>query len=364
MAPDNGKLTDAELAARAAEGERLKQEIARRPIVRAFTYRDYSRDMELLIDDLVKDEPANPLGIPLYYPASAFLLDHYYEQGALEPLAAMFSKHKRWSPGYFEPLFQRLEQDRRFDLIERVCTSIARNARALFFYHRIERDHGVSERVEQVKREVLEVYDKCIAWTSRAGRSAAADRLTRDREALRQERWPQLPPPSDRRKIDDAMFWELIGRSRAEARGTAEQVVVIGQSLKSFSGAGIKRFGAIYARLMKHLYHWNAWALAYAARGGCSDDAFEEFRTWLILRGDPALLELAMADPVAAAKRVPRDPDLPGGTLLPIIDEAYLGRCGATVALPRIDLAKPRGKEWREDEFEATFPELVQHYAA
>ena len=88
------------------------------------------------------------------------------------------------------------------------------------------------------------------------------------------------------------VFWELIGRSRADAPGTTEQVAVLGALLKAFKATEIKRFGAIYAGLMKHLYHWNVWALAYAARDGCSDGAFKEFRNWLILQGDPALLEL------------------------------------------------------------------------
>ena len=72
--------------------------------------------------------------------------------------------------------------------------------------------------------------------------------------------------------------------------------------MRAFGAAQIKRFGSLYAKLMRKLYHWDVWALAYAARDGCSDAAFEEFRTWLILQGDPALVALAVTDTARAAE--------------------------------------------------------------
>jgi hypothetical protein len=126
----------------------------------------------------------------------------------------------------------------------------------------------------------------------------------------------------------------------------------------------IKRFGSLYAKLMKRLYHWNVWALAYAARGGCSDASFEEFRAWLILQGDPTLCSLAVTDPAEAAKRVPPQPDLPDGSCLAMIAEAYLMRSGSSLELPSIDLDRPKGREWSEAAFAAIYPQLVRHYAS
>ena len=60
---------------------------------------------------------------------------------------------------------------------------------------------------------------------------------------------------------------------------------------------------------------------------------------------------------------MPKDPDCPGGSLLAVIEEAYLARCGTVATLAQIDLAKPKGKEWSEEAFEATFPRLVRLYA-
>jgi hypothetical protein len=76
------------------------------------------------------------------------------------------------------------------------------------------------------------------------------------------------------------------------------------------------------------------------------------------------LLELAIKEPAAAAARVPRDLELPEGTLLPMIDEIHLARAGKTFEWPMTDLERPKGKEWPEEELEARYPELVAHYEA
>jgi len=358
------EISDAEFAAIRAAKEDLKRQFAARAVCNAFSYRNVGRDVDLLVDELVREEPDNPRGLPLYYPAHEFVVELYHNRGAFEPLAHMYAGANRWNGAFLDPFLDQLEQSGRADLIEKVCTSILRGARALFFYHRIEREHGGAYRVEQIKNEVLAGYDKGIAWMDRVGRVETGQKLREQREALAEERFAKLPPASDLRKIDETLFWELIGSARAAASDPVEQAVAIGEKLKAFKAPEIRRFAAIYARLMKQLYHWNVWALAYAARDGCSDDSFAEFRTWLILRGDPVLVALAIGDPTSAARLVPKDPDLADGTLLPIIDEAYLARSGKTIDLPATDLEKPKGKEWPEEEFEIWFPQLVRHYAA
>ena len=69
-----------------------------------------------------------------------------------------------------------------------------------------------------------------------------------------------------------------------------------------------------------------------------------------------------LKDPAVAAHRVPRDLELPEGTLLPMIDELHLARAGTTFEWPTTDLERPKGKEWPEDELDRRFPALVAHY--
>jgi hypothetical protein len=331
---------------------------------RAFSYRSLQHDTDLVFEDL--DRPllvdANRAGRALYPVASEFVLDCYYERGAIEPLVKAYSGQPYRIAARFERLLTHLQDAERADLIERFWMSIARLTRAEFIHQRHRRDHGDHTGAEEFKSYALEAYSQGIDWMTRLGRAEAAHQLTEEREALREERFQVLPPPSDLRRMDEPVFWSMVAESRSGAPTTLEQLAALAESLRAFGAADIKRFGSLYAKLMRKLYHWDVWALAYAARGGCSDDAFEAFRSWLILQGDPALVSLVVADPPRAAERVPREPDLPDGSCLAIIQQAYLERTGASLELPSIDLGKPRGREWSEDAFAKIHPGLVRYY--
>lgn len=357
-------MTDIDPAVVQREREALKQVFNDRNLRGAFTYRSVSHDTQVLIDDLYRNMPANPAGLSLGIVAIEFVIDCYYEKGALEPLVKSYSGHKYQFASVFDRLPEHLQAAQRFDLIERLWTSVARLTRAAFFHQRPGRDVGDHERVEDHKKYALEAYAHGIDWMIRLGRLDAAERLTAERDALRDEHFPSLPVASDHRGLDERLFWELISNSRSQAPTTDEQLAILGESLRAFKASDIKRFGSFYVKNMKRLYHWHVWALAYAARGGCSDAAFEEFRTWVILQGDPALVALCVTDPSQAAERVPREPDLPDGTCLPMIDEAYLLRTGSTLELPSIDLDKPKGKEWTEEGSATVYSQLVRHYAS
>jgi len=47
-------------------------------------------------------------------------------------------------------------------------------------------------------------------------------------------------------------------------------------------------------------YRWNLWGAAYLINGGCSDDGFIDFRTWLMLQGRK-VFDAALANPDSLA---------------------------------------------------------------
>lgn len=350
-------MTDVEPAAVEREKEALKS---------ALTYIDFSRDVWWLLDDTERAmfAEANRAGYGLYFVAEQFVEDCYFERGALEPLVKIYSGQKYQFASVFDRLLEHLMEAQRFDLIERLWSSVARRTRAEFCYQRPGRDYDAHARVDEAKNYALEAYAQGIDWMTLLGRIDAAAQLTEERDALREGRFPSLSPPSDLRRIDEPVFWELISKARSQAQTTLEQLTILGELLRAFKAADIKRFGSFYAKLMKKLYHWDVWALAYAARGGCSDSSFEGFRTWVILQGDPALIEMAVTNPAQAAERVPLDPDIPEAHCLLMIEEAYLQQTCSSLELPSIDLDKPKGKEWTEEVFATTYPQLVRYYAS
>lgn len=350
-------MTDVDRAAVEREKQALKN---------ALTYINFSRDVWWLLDDAERAmfTEANRAGYGLYFVAEQFVEDCYFEKGALEPLVKIYSGQKYQLASVFDRLLEHLMEAQRFDLIERLWTSVVRRTRAEFFYQRPGRDYGAHARVDEAKDYALEAYAQGIDWMTRLGRLDAAAQLTEERNALREERFLSLPAPSDLRRIDEPVFWELVSKARSQAQTTLEQLAILGELLRAFKAADIKRFGSFYAKLMKKLYHWDVWALAYAARGGCSDASFEGFRTWVILQGDPVLIELAVTSPAQAAERVPLDPDIPEAHCLLMIEETYLQRTGSSLELPSIDLDRPKGKEWTEEVFATAYPQLVRYYAS
>lgn len=349
--------------AREADAEAVDRD--KQALRQAFTYRDHEHDLwQVLAADLDRPifAPLRIVGLPPIG-AAGFVEQCYYEKGALEPLARMYGGSDMWRTEEFGRLLRLLEEARSFDVMERFCTSVARRARSRFFAERAGRNGYASDAwLEKFRDDALLAYDEAIGWMSRVGRDGAARELAEQREAVREGHLPELPPISDLRRMDEAVFWELVSRSRRQGGTVDDQLTALERLLGSFKAADIKRFGTLYSGHMRKLHHWNVWALAYAARGGCSDDSFMAFRTWLIMQGDPALLELALADPARAARSVPRDPELPDGTLLSLIEECYLRRKGSPVELPAMDNAKPKGREWPEEELETVHPELVRHY--
>ena len=329
-----------------------------------FTYRSYQHDLwEVFCADLDRPffAPLSVSGVPRIA-ASGFVKECYYEKGALEPLTASYAGSDSWDASEFVPLLERLEEAKLFDVIERFCASVARRARANFFKRAASLGGASDDRLVYYKDRALEAHDRAIEWLTRIGRLEAVEKLVRQREEVREGRLPEPPPISDLRRMDETVFWELISHSRSGAETVDDQLTALELLLPTFKAAEIKRFGSLYSGYMRKLYHWNVWALAYAAMGGCSDDSFMDFRTWLILQGDPALIDLAIDDPVEAARRVPRDPDVQDGTLLALIEDSYLKRRGAPMELPTMNTPKPRGREWPEDKLEERFPELVRHY--
>lgn len=332
----------------AADEETLKAQLR---------YLDWERDLEgAVYSDL--DRPmfaeAARAGLPLSPTAESFLERAYVERGAWEALAARLSGFHAAQGDAFRRIPPLLVAAGRPELAEKMWRSVTRRARATWF----------AKRSEAYKASALNTFDAAIVSLEESGLGDAAADLRMARAQVEGEVFPTAPPATDLRPMDVEVFWALICDTRNATATADEQVALLADRLAAFPATEIRKFATMFAGLMKKLHHWNVWALAWAARDGCSDDSFVDFRTWLILQGDPALIDLAIADPATAAGRVPKNPDLPFEGMAHALDSATLLRTGKTRTLPAFDHEEPRGKEWDEDRFDETFPALAAHYAA
>jgi hypothetical protein len=113
--------------------------------------------------------------------------------------------------------------------------------------------------------------------------------------------------------MDRDEFWAIVDRAREGVEDTrtvegAEQVVGnVGQRLAGLGREAAVAFDLRYAALGAESYDWNLWGAAFLMNGGCSDDAFDYFRGWLVTQGR-SVWERALRDPDTLAE-LGIDPD-------------------------------------------------------
>jgi hypothetical protein len=156
--------------------------------------------------------------------------------------------------------------------------------------------------------------------------------------------------------MDRDTFWAVIETARradGAARATALQ-----RALIRVPPAQISSFAEHQAALMADSYSWPLWGAAYIIKGGCSDDAFDYFRGWLLLEGR-ATWDAALADPESLAK-VDVDPDdAECEDVVYAASSAYEQVTGARMAFASATCAAtPTGTPWAEHELPTRFPAL------
>jgi hypothetical protein len=86
--------------------------------------------------------------------------------------------------------------------------------------------------------------------------------------------------------MPEDQFWAIIARARNLGRGSYMSVCTsLTNSLEDLPADEIERFDRTFSCLMENAYDFKLWEAAYALNGGCSDDMFEYFRSWLIGQG-------------------------------------------------------------------------------
>jgi hypothetical protein len=86
--------------------------------------------------------------------------------------------------------------------------------------------------------------------------------------------------------MDEEMFWQVIKHSKSKCKGGYQiQCQFLTQNLSKLSSKEIIQFDRTFGILMAKSYSYKLWEAAYSLNGGCSDDSFEYFRSWLIAQG-------------------------------------------------------------------------------
>ena len=150
-------------------------------------------------------------------------------------------------------------------------------------------------------------------------------------------------------------FWSIIDETLGPDMDA--QVESLGNTLVKLSRDELLAFAADFPRAVAAAYRWELLGPAYVINGGCSDDGFTDFRSWLIAQGK-MVYDAALADPDSLASQItePFAEFEDFGSVVMDVFEAVHDEDWppSTVTHP----AEPAGAPWEEESLGALFPKL------
>jgi Protein of unknown function (DUF4240) len=168
--------------------------------------------------------------------------------------------------------------------------------------------------------------------------------------------------------MDQAEFWTIVEAAKAASgRSFDGHAESLASHLATLPPEEIIAFQRTFDEFRNKAYSWDLWGAAYVIGGGCSDDAFTDFRSWLISMGRETY-EKALADPESLAEVAIGT----GGEEDAFFEEfayvparAYEEKTGRSMSYKGGGSpAEPSGVEWEEDgdDLAERYPRLHAKY--
>lgn len=86
--------------------------------------------------------------------------------------------------------------------------------------------------------------------------------------------------------MEEQMFWQIVSEAKSNSNNNFDtQCQLLTDYLTKLTGQEIIQFNRTFEFLMAKTYSFRLWEPVYSLNGGCSDDCFEYFRSWLIGQG-------------------------------------------------------------------------------
>lgn len=214
-------------------------------------------------------------------------------------------------------------------------------------------------RIPEMKSELLDILTdhRKAAAEAGAGDTELA-RIDKDIEAVASEQRHRPEGKPDPRKMDEDLFWHLIDEDLVN-QPIGDRLDRLPERLAAYKPVAIRDFEKILNVVEARAYRTDIWALAYLLQGGCSDDAFEDFRGWLILQGrqvfegalqDPDSFDVSLHSGAAGGMDGLRD-------AAAIAYEMRQGKTMQPVKRPKMVLSGP---DLEEEDFAAALPRIAR----
>lgn len=159
-------------------------------------------------------------------------------------------------------------------------------------------------------------------------------------------------------------FWRLIDEVHVESGGNMDRKCeLLNQRLSNLSEQELLEFINHFDYADAAAYTYSLWGAIYVMQGGCSDDAFDDFRATLISQGR-SVYEQALSDPESLA-------DLTFSDKEDICYEGYQFVTHKVAEQKMIEYPaktifqskEPTGEDWDEGSVDLLYPKLAAKYS-
>lgn len=169
---------------------------------------------------------------------------------------------------------------------------------------------------------------------------------------------PKPKPTTDKRKIDESLFWQLIDETRQISTDQFNFLDNLKSILETFHPKELRNFDKLLITKANELNTWEHWALAYIVRGGCGDDEFDYFRVWSVSKGQTAFEAIKELNEKQLFQIFDEDPQLE--ELYYLAEQVYEAKTSDLMPPIRVKTSKLTGKQWEEDKLIQDFPTLCK----
>jgi len=166
--------------------------------------------------------------------------------------------------------------------------------------------------------------------------------------------------------MTEAEFWAFIDALHQEAPyDWEEKEALLTARLKRLTTEQLRAYVSHWDAAMKEAYNWGLWAAAYVIHGGCSDDAFSDFRSTIITLGKEVFRRaLEEPDSLLAAARASGG-DLEHENFGYPIQTIWYQKTGESLPPSEFPVplgSEPTGEAWGEEDLPRLLPALWQEY--
>jgi len=209
--------------------------------------------------------------------------------------------------------------------------------------------------------EILGLIDTSIEQLEKMDLIGDVKKLIQLKENIYNLKKPKAKKTTDKRKMSEDLFWELIEESGKASDNDSEFIDTLKDKLEAMNAPEIKKFQKILLEQINELEHWDIWALAYIIRKGCGDDAFDYFKAWVISKGKEAF-ENVKNMKIEKLKNLFQNNDPQFEEFMYVAQEAYENKKNEMMPDIRIKAQKIQGQEWTEDKICESYPELCKMF--